>query len=78
MKGLLNPRRTEAMSKTKPTIGISFGEKLIGIALLIIGALLVYDTQTYSAAAGLVAPYSLAAGIIIAIAGVILLIVKTS
>jgi hypothetical protein len=66
------------VSKTKPTIGISFAEKLIGIALLIIGALLAYNSQTYPAAARTAAPYGLAAGIIIAIAGVIVLITKTS
>jgi hypothetical protein len=66
------------MSKTKPTIGVSFAEKLIGITLLIIGALLAYNSQTYPTAARLAAPYGLAAGIIIAIAGVIVLIVKTS
>jgi hypothetical protein len=66
------------MSKTKPTIGVSFAEKVIGITLLIIGALLAYNSQTYPTAARMAASFGLAAGIIIAIAGVMMLIVKTS
>lgn len=66
------------MSKTRPTIGISFAEKLIGVVLLIVGALLAYYTQTNPSAAGKATPFTLAIGIIIAIAGVVMLIVKTS
>ena len=65
------------MSK-RNLFGLSFAEKIFGIIIAAIGIILTYYTYTNPDAAGISTQYFLAAGIILIVLGVILVIVKSS
>ncbi|MCS7120656.1 MAG: hypothetical protein RMJ07_00405 [Nitrososphaerota archaeon] len=58
------------------TVILTIIEKIIGLALMIIGASLAYNTYINQSAAGNVAPIFIALGLILATAGFAILIYK--
>jgi hypothetical protein len=63
------------MSKRRG-FGLAFAEKIIGIILALIGAALAYYTYFNPNAAGMGTGYFIAAGIVLVIVGLMLLIVE--
>ena len=59
------------------TFGITFLEKISGIIIAVIGALLAYYTYNSPGLPALASFFFLAAGLILAVLGLILLIAKT-
>ncbi len=58
-------------------LGITLIEKIIGIALMIIGSFLAYNTYKNSNIAGNAAFFFIAAGLMLIVLGFIILIAKT-
>ena len=66
------------MSKEQSAFGLNLAEKILGLLLVIIGVALTYYTYSNQSAAGMATSYFIAAGIILTILGITMLVAKTS
>jgi len=66
------------MSKEQSAFGLNLAEKILGLLLAIIGVALTYYTYNNHSAAGMATSYFIAAGIILTVLGIIMLVAKTS
>jgi hypothetical protein len=67
----------ERMSKTRPTFGVAFAEKILGIVLLAIGIILTYETYNNPTVAGVPGPAFIIIGVILVAFGIVMILAKT-
>jgi hypothetical protein len=65
------------MSKTGPTFGVVFAEKVLGIVLFFIGIILTYETYTNQEYAGMAGPIFIIVGVILTAFGIVMILAKT-